>query len=79
MTSRNLAFESNTVWDWRELYLAALFETNKQKLPCRIAEAEKALLARARELLLVSDHSGEEGKALDKGLYALRALRNALR
>ena len=75
MTSKKLV-ESNTLWGWREPYLAALFETDKQELPYRIAEAESALLARTRELFLVSEHSGEEGKALDKGLYALRALRD---
>ncbi len=63
---------------WRELYLAALFETDKRKLPSRIGEAERALHLRSRELFLRSEHRGEEGKALDKGLYALRALRDCL-
>ena len=78
MSFEKPSFESSTVWHWRELYLAALFESNKQQLPSRIAEAETALLARARELLLVSEYSSEEGKALDKGLYALRALRDCV-
>ena len=63
---------------WRDLYLAALFETDRQELPSRIAAAEKALRVRARELLVTSEHRSDEGKALDKGLYALRALRDCL-
>jgi hypothetical protein len=63
---------------WRDPYLAALFETDRQELPSRIAAAEKALRVRARELLVTSEHRSDEGKALDKGLYALRALRDCL-
>ena len=64
---------------WRELYIAALFETDKQKLPSRITEAERALTVRARELFTTFGNSSEEGRAVDKGLYALRALRNCLK
>ncbi len=67
---------SEAVQHWRELYLAALFETDRKKILSRIAEAERALLVRARELHAISQLSSEEGKALDKGLYALRALRD---
>jgi hypothetical protein len=35
---------------WRALYKAALFEIGNTKLPERIAEAEKAVVLRAREL-----------------------------
>jgi hypothetical protein len=65
--------------NWRELYLAALFETDKLRLPSRIAEAERAGILRVRELFVTSDNNCEEGKAVDKGLYALRALRNCLK
>ena len=34
---------------WRQLYRAALSEIDKSKLPERIAEAEKAVVLRARE------------------------------
>ena len=37
---------------WRQLYRAALSEIDKSKLPERIAEAEKAVVLRARELFL---------------------------
>ena len=76
MIPETLLPASTAVQDWRELYLAALFKTDRQRLPARIAAAEKALLVRARELLATSEHSGEEGKALDKGLYDIRALRD---
>ena len=75
MSLQNLP-STSAVHNWRKLYLAALFEKDKQRLPFLIAKAEKALQARARELLLISKHRSEEGKALDKGLYALRALRD---
>ena len=35
---------------WRELYKAALFETDKNRMSERIAHAEWALAVRAREL-----------------------------
>jgi hypothetical protein len=34
---------------WRQLYRAALSEIDKNKLPERIAEAERAVVLRARE------------------------------
>ena len=69
---------SATVQNWRKFYLAALFETDRGKLPSRIAAAEYALLARARELLVTSEHRSGEGKAVDNGLHAIRALRDCL-
>jgi hypothetical protein len=60
---------------WRELYKAALFETDRHKLPSRIAEAEKALILRERELFATYGGSSDEGQAVDQALYALRALR----
>jgi hypothetical protein len=63
---------------WRELYKAALFETNHEKLPERIANAEKAIVARARELFATSADTIEEDQALDDALYALRALHSCV-
>ena len=54
--------------------MAALFETDQQKLPSRIAEAEQALMMRADDLFTISRDSGEQGQAVDDALYALRAL-----
>ena len=76
---RNPSSASIGVQNWREVYKAALFETDRQKLPSRIAEAEKALILRARELFAMSGDTTEEGQPVDDALYALRALRNCLK
>lgn len=78
MITKKLPLASTAVQNWRELYRAALFETDRRKLPSRIAEAERALIVRTRELFAKSGNNSEEGRAVDKGLYALRALRNCL-
>ncbi len=64
--------------NWQVLYHAALFETDRHQIPLRIAEAEKAVLARIRELFFVSTDHIEEDLILDDALYALRALRNCV-
>ncbi len=63
---------------WRELYTAALFETDRDRIPSRIADAEKAIVVRARELFSASSDTIEEDQALDDALYALRALQSCL-
>jgi hypothetical protein len=63
---------------WRDLYIAALFETDRDRMPTRIANAEKAIVARARELFAEATDTVEEDQALDDALYALRALHNCL-
>jgi hypothetical protein len=67
--------------DWREIYKAALFEDDKTKIPQRIAEAEKALEARALELYSASDdqareHQAREQQAMENAKYFLRVLGN---
>jgi hypothetical protein len=64
--------------EWRELYKAALFETDKSKLPSRIADAHQAIMVRARELFATPTDNIEEDQALDDALYALRALQSCL-
>jgi hypothetical protein len=66
------------VCNWRDLYVAALFETDQSRVPNRIADAEKAIVARARELFSAGADTIEEDQALDDALYALRALQNCL-
>jgi hypothetical protein len=66
------------VWAWRDLYLSALMEADKDKTPARIADAERAILARARELFKTSGDNIQEEEALDDALYALHALKNCL-
>jgi hypothetical protein len=63
---------------WRELYTAALFETDRSRISARIAGAEQAIAARARELFSTGNDTIEEDQALDDALYALRALQNCL-
>ena len=61
---------------WRDLYLAALFETDSAKLPERIAEALYALSLRDRELWYSGDDHAGEKHALTGATRALEALRN---
>jgi hypothetical protein len=64
---------------WRVLYVAALFESDSAKINHRIAEAERALVLRARELFHESGDNIEEAEALDNAMYSLNALRNVRR
>jgi hypothetical protein len=75
---KNQPVASAGVPNWRELYRAAVFETDMQKLSSRIVEAETALTLRERELSALSADNSEEGEAVDDALYALRALRNCV-
>jgi hypothetical protein len=72
-TAAQPAFQS-----WRELYCAALFERDANRIPSRIKEAEKAIVARARELFAAGADTIDEDEALDDALYALGALQNCL-
>jgi hypothetical protein len=69
---------SNSHLPWHVLYQAALFETDHDKIPRRIAEAESAILLRIRELFAVTSDHIEEDVVLDDALYALRALRTCV-
>jgi len=64
--------------NWHSLYQAALFETDRSKMQERIAEAEKAILQRVKELFLSIDDHIEEDLILDDALYAMRALRSCV-
>jgi hypothetical protein len=61
---------------WRQQYRAALCEIDKSKLQGRIAEAERAVVLRARELFQAGGDNGEETEALDDVMCALHALRS---
>lgn len=74
-TSREL---KEGIAPWQARYRAALFETDQQMIPGRIAEAEKAILSRVKELFQVEADHIEEDMVLDDALYALRALRNCI-
>ena len=75
MTNRAPQFANSC---WRELYKAALFETDRDKVLNRISEAERAIIARARELFGSPTDTIEEDLALDDALYALRALQHCV-
>ena len=68
----------NASVSWHVLYQAALFETDRQMIPGKIAEAETAILNRIKELFQVQTDHLEEDQILDDALYALRALRNCV-
>jgi hypothetical protein len=74
-TSENVPAQ---VWTWRDLYLSALMEADSKKTPARIADAERAIVNRAKELFKASGDNIQEEEALDDALYALRALKNCI-
>ena len=78
MKKRSTHTSPDTTLTWHVLYQAALFETDRTRIPHRIAEAEKAILARVRELFVLNSDHVEEDQILDDALYALRALRNCI-
>ena len=67
--------EQSAARAWRDLYLAALFESDLAKLPERIAEAEYALGLRDRELWYSGGDDKREKLALTGAIRALEALR----
>ena len=60
--------------DWKEVYKAALFEDDNSKIPQRIADAERALAARATELWGASDDQIREQNAMENARYFLHVL-----
>jgi hypothetical protein len=74
-----MAESGKALRNWRELYHAALFETDTSKLPQRIGEARKALVVRSRELFATSPNYDGEPEAVENALYALQALENCLK
>ena len=62
---------------WRDLYRAAVFEIDRSKTAKRIAEAERVIVTRSRNLYNQPD-SGVERRALDAALYALQTTRKYL-
>jgi hypothetical protein len=64
--------------DWKDLYVAALLEGDKDKIPFLIEQAERAIVDRARQLFhSTGDHIQEE-EGLEDALYALHALKTCL-
>jgi hypothetical protein len=63
---------------WKDLYVAALLEGDKDRMPSLIIEAEKAIVNRARELFEADGDNIQEQEGLDDALYALHALKTCL-
>jgi hypothetical protein len=62
----------------KNLYEAAILETNKGLLPQRVSEAEEAVKARGREIVYGDGTPEEkEAEALEDALYTLRAFGTA--
>lgn len=64
---------------WKDLYDAAIHETDLSTLPERITNAELAITIRMRELLHESGDKFEEEESLDGAMCALYTLRSSLR
>ena len=74
-----LLAKSSESTNWRQLYRAAILEVDPSKLSRHIAEAEKALIQRARELFQKTGDNIEEEQDLDDAMYALHAFRSTLK
>jgi hypothetical protein len=64
---------------WKELYQAVICESDLNKLPERIADAETALVMRARDLFYTSGDKIDEAESLDNAMCILHALRSSLK
>ena len=64
--------------NWRALYVAAVSETDGERMEQRIVDARKALVERARELFQAGDGQMQEGSAIDDALVALKALEQSV-
>jgi hypothetical protein len=64
---------------WKDLYQTAMHERDLKKLPERIAEAEAALVVRARELSHAAENECEEVESVNDAMYILHALSMSLR
>lgn len=63
---------------WQNLYVSALMEGDREKVPVLIIKAERAIVARARELFDAKGDNLEAQESLDDALYALHALKSCL-
>jgi hypothetical protein len=63
--------------NWKELYIAALFESDKAKLAAKITRAEVAIVARRRKSMMPGGDM-QERNVLDAALLSLQALASCL-
>ena len=64
--------------DWKRLYTAALFETDKSKIAGKIAEVQAAIVTRRRLSMTTGTADLQERRVLDTALLSLQALANFL-
>ena len=64
--------------DWRNLYAAALFEDDQSKVTVRVAEAESAMVLRAKALFVSDRIDQREAAELDQSLRMLNLLKNCI-
>lgn len=64
---------------WRILYRSAIFESDRNEIPRRITEAERAIVQRARELFQEAENNIDEVRALDSAMDTLHVFRSALK
>jgi len=62
--------------EWKALYKAAIVERDRSIRSQRVAEAERAVFTRERELFY-GDSTLEEKEGLEDALYTLRALKSS--
>jgi hypothetical protein len=63
--------------EWQPLYEAALFETDREKLPEYVRAAELAILGRLEVLVGKAGHE-QERIAMTDALHALRCLKGSI-
>ena len=72
-------FVQTQVPNWRTLYRAAILEPDAAKVSNRIAEAQKEIVQRARELFQENRNNIDEEQALDSAMCTLYVFRSTLR
>lgn len=77
MSTSCQSFGSASPLSWRDLYRLALFEADRKNATTRIAQAERALVLRERELFAEPRHSAELD-AVNAALHSLEALKSCL-
>ena len=77
MNRSSISTQSLTA-DWKGLYRAALFETDKSKIARKIAEAQAAIVARRRLSMTTGAADIQERRILDTALLSLQALANCM-
>lgn len=65
---------SEVIEEWRVLCKRALFETSRERIPDRIAEAEEALAKRSRELFTLGLDASGERRDIESALCSMKAL-----